>query len=383
MDLDFLLTLLSENKGSDLHLKAGAPPIMRKNNTLSVLKSDLPVLSIDKVSQLVQPIILEIHRKKLLEHGSVDIGYGMKGVGRFRFNVFFQRGSIRVVARHIPINIPSLTDLNLPEKKIVKLLEGTDKGGLILIAGATGSGKSSTLASIINYINKTKNKHIVTIEDPIEFLIKDHHSLITQIELGVDCFDPVMAFKSVLRQDPDIILFSEIRLQDTILSALRAAETGHLVLTTIHTQDAAETINRILGSLDPQQQKICRSTLANVLKAVISQRLLLKKDKSGFIPAVEILINTAQVRKEIEEEATTEHIRTIMKRSTVHWGMQTFDASLIQLLKNGLISQKEALENASSPENIKASIAGVKNQDISWMEPEDSYSSPIKVIKKP
>ena len=382
MDLDFLLTLLSEQKASDLHLKAGAPPIMRKNNFLSVLKSDLPILSIDKISQLVQPIITDIHKKKLLEHGSVDIGYGIKGIGRFRFNVFFQRGSIRVVVRHIPINVPNFKELNLPEKKIVKLLEGTDKGGLILIAGATGSGKSSTLASIINYINKTRNKHIITIEDPIEFLIKDHHSLITQIELGVDCFDPVMAFKSSLRQDPDIILFSEIRLQDTILPALRAAETGHLVLTTIHTQDAAETINRILGSLDPQQEKICRSTLANVLKAVISQRLLMKKDKNGFIPAVEILINTAQVRKAIEESATTEQIRTIMKKSTVHWGMQTFDASLIKLLNKDLISPKEALDNSSSPENIKASLAGVTNQDISWMQLEKSVSAPLKVIKK-
>ncbi len=382
LNLTSLLTKLAQQKGSDLHLKINAPPIMRKNSMLSVLQPDIPPLTSEQMQSIIKPVLNEANIEKLKNTGSVDIGYGVKNVGRFRLNVFFQRGSLRLVSRYIPSSIPSFEELNLPAKNIIQIIENNiETGGMILVTGATGTGKSTTLAGIINHINKTYNKHILTLEDPIEFLIRDYHSLITQVELGVDCHDPVVALKSALRQDPDIILFSELRLADIISTSLKLAETGHLVLSTLHTQDAAETINRIINSLPPNHQEITRSILSQTLKAVISQRLLTKKEGEGLIPATEILINSPQVRKAIQDKASTEEIRTIMKKSKTHWGMHTFDYSLIKLLKNNLISEKEALSYSSSPENIKATLAGVQNQDISWMQSEEA-ENPIP-IKKP
>ena len=382
MDLSSLLTLLARQKGSDLHLKVSAPPIMRKNGTLQVLQEGLPNLSAEEMNRLIHPVLQELHLEKLKTNGSVDVGYGIRKVGRFRLNVFFQRGSLRVVARYIPSQILGFEELNLPGQKIIKLVESSRTGGLILVSGATGTGKSTTLAAIIDHINKSQNKHILTLEDPIEFLIRDHHSLITQVELGVDCFDPVTALKSALRQDPDIVLFSELRLADTILTALKVAETGHLVFSTIHTQDAAETINRVINSLPPNHQQIARVVLANSLRGVIAQRLLVQKGGKGLIPATEILINSPQVQKAIESHATTDDIRNIMKKSRSHWGMCTFDYSLIELLKKKQITEKEALSHASSRENIKAAISGVQNQDIGWMRSDEAPAPSLSLRKR-
>lgn len=382
MDLSSLLTTLAREKGSDLHLKVSAPPIMRKNGSLQILQEGLPNLSTEEMNRLIHPVLQGVYLEKLKTNGSVDVGYGIKKVGRFRLNVFFQRGSLRVVARYIPSQILGFEELNLPGQKITKLIENSRTGGLILVSGATGTGKSTTLAAIINHINKTQNKHILTLEDPIEFLIRDHHSLITQVELGVDCFDPVTALKSALRQDPDIVLFSELRLADTILTALKVAETGHLVFSTIHTQDAAETINRVINSLPPNHQQIARVVLANSLRGVIAQRLLMQKGGKGLIPATEILINSPQVQTAIENTATTDEIRNIMKKSRTHWGMCTFDYSLIELLKKNLITEKEALAHASSRENIKAAITGVQNQDIGWMRSDEVPASSLSLRKR-
>ena len=209
MDINTLLVQLAKKGGSDLHLKVGAPPVMRKDNKLCILGPEYSIIDYHTIDQMVLPVLSDSHQEQLRKQGSVDMGYGLKGVGRFRFSVFFQRGSIRVVVRHIPHHIPAFEDLNLP-KEILNIISKTERG-LILVAGATGAGKSTTLASIINHINKTRNKHILTIEDPIEFLIQDHHSLVTQRELGVDCYDSNLALKSALRQDPDIILFSRVK----------------------------------------------------------------------------------------------------------------------------------------------------------------------------
>ena len=357
MDINHLLTELTKKGGSDLHLKVGVPPIMRKQSKLCVLSSEFPTIDYNTIEQLILPILNDTHQEKLRAQGSVDVGYGLKGVGRFRFNIFFQRGSIRVVIRHIPHDIPSFDELGLP-KEILKIIDKAERG-LILVAGATGVGKSTTLAAMINHINKTKNKHIITIEDPIEFLIQDHHSLITQREMGVDCYDPDLALKATLRQDPDIILFSELRAKDTITSALTAAETGHLVFSTIHTQEAAETISRILSVFAAEEQSMVKLVLSNTLKAVFAQRLIMKKDRSSYVPVVEILINNSIIQAEIQKNASIEKIRNIMNKSYSHWGMQTFDQHLIKMLKENLISEEEASRHSSSPEKIKMASSGI------------------------
>ncbi len=357
MDIDQLLVKLTQEGGSDLHLKVGAPPIMRKHNKLHILSKDLPVIDYQTIDDIILPVLNDIHQDNLRTNGSVDVGYGLKGIGRFRFNIFFQRGTTRVVVRHIPHNVPTIDSLNLPQQMldIVNKIER----GLVLITGATGVGKSTTLAALINHINKTKNKHIITIEDPIEFLIQDHYSLITQREMGVDYYDSKLALKAALRQDPDIILFSELRAKDTISIALNAAETGHLVFSTIHTQEAAETISRILSVFSAEEQARVKITLSSVLKAVFSQRLIPKKDNKSYIPAVEILVNNPRIQSEIMKDPSTDVIRNIMHQSQNHWGMQTFDQHLIKMLKEGLISEKDASKYSSSPEKIKLSAAGI------------------------
>lgn len=357
MTIDQLLIKLTQKGGSDLHLKVGAPPIMRKQSKLHILSKDLPVITYQLIDEIILPILNDIQQENLRTNGSVDVGYGLKGVGRFRFNIFFQRGTTRVVVRHIPHNVPTISELNLPAQMLDII--GKVERGLVLVTGSTGVGKSTTLAALINHINKTKNKHIITIEDPIEFLIQDHYSLITQREMGVDYYDAKLALKAALRQDPDIILFSELRAKDTISIALNAAETGHLVFSTIHTQEAAETISRILSVFSAEEQTRVKITLSSVLKVVFSQRLIPKKDKTGYIPAVEILLNNPRIQGEIMKDPSTDVIRHIMHQSQNHWGMQTFDQHLIKMLKEGLISEKDASKYSSSPEKIKLSAAGI------------------------
>ena len=361
MDIDTLLTSLVEQEGSDLHLKVGTPPIMRKFGKLFVLNAKWPVLNHQALNQLISPLVNSTHKDTLNEVGSVDIGYGLKGLGRFRFNIFFQRGSLRVVVRHIPHKIPTTADLNLPDKYL-EVMDQTERG-LILVVGATGSGKSTTLAALIDHINHTKCKHILTIEDPIEFLIKDHHSLITQREIEVDCKNAVTALKASLRQDPDIILFSELRSKESIFTALMAAETGHLVFSTLHTHDASETINRIAGAFSKEEQLTIRPILASTLKAVFAQRLIPKRDNDNHVPAVEILLNTARIQKAIEKQASPQKIRLIMQESHDSWGMQTFDYSIAKLAKKNLISKEDACRYASSPNNLKMILEGIAVDD--------------------
>lgn len=361
MTLDTLLSELVKEGGSDLHLKVNSPPIMRKNGKLFILNSKLPVITSTMIQKLVSPIINESQRSTLNQDGSVDIGYGIKNVGRFRFNVFFQRGSLRVVIRHIPYIIPKVDELHLPEQYL-KILDRTHRG-LILVAGRTGSGKSTTLAALINYINHTQSKHILTIEDPIEFLIRDKKSLITQRELDVDCDDPITALKASLRQDPDIILFSELRSKKSITTALTAAETGHLVFSTIHTHDAAETINRLTSAFTPNEAQFLRQILASNLKAIFAQRLLINKANNGFVPAVEILVNNARIRAAIEKHESTNKIRTIIQTSQSYYGMQTFDRSIIELVKKDLISRKEAQAQASSANDLALALQGINSNN--------------------
>jgi len=357
MELKKLLKSLTEQKGSDLHLKVGARPIIRKNGKLSILNQEFPAIDYKAMQEMVTPLLDEKSQEKLHKYGSVDVGYGLIDLGRFRCNIAFQRGSIRVVIRRIPYEIPTLKELNLPEK-LLEIVNNAQRG-LILISGNTGSGKSTTLATLINHINHTKSKHIVTIEDPIEFLIKDHYCLITQRDMGMDFFDPDMALKASLRQDPDIILFSELRVKDTIQTALTAAETGHLVFSTVHTQAAAESINRLLNVFDGNEREAMKSILSNVLLAVIGQRLVPKKNKKGVIPAVEIMINNVRMQKAIQSRASTQALRDIIKDSALAYGMQSYDQHLAELVKKNLVSEEQALSVATAPNNLKMILSGI------------------------
>ena len=319
-------------------------------------------------------IFTEEQRGKFEKAHEVDCAYSVAGLGRFRVNVFLQRGTMGIAIRVIPVGVLSFEDLHLP-----KVLEkiSMEQRGLILCTGTTGCGKSTTLASIIEYINNHRSCHIITIEDPIEFLLRDRKSIINQREIGADTYSFAGALKSALRQDPDVILVGEMRDLDTIETAIMAAETGHLVLSTLHTLDAAETINRIVGIFPPFQQKQIRLQLSSLLKSVISQRLVPRRDQSGRAPAVEILINTARVREYIEDKDKTKKIREAIAQGYTSYGMQTFDQSLMALYKENLITLEEALRQATNPDDFSLRVRGVSStSDLTWDDFDKTEPSP-------
>lgn len=303
-------------------------------------------------------------REEFENRHELDLAYGVQGLGRFRVNMFTQRGSISAVLRTIPFNVSTLEELNLPEviKKITQ-----NKRGLVLVTGTTGSGKSTTLASMLDAINSNRTEHIITIEDPIEYLHRDKKSIINQRELGVDTQSFADALKSSLRQDPDVILVGEMRDYETIDTALTAAETGHLVLSTLHTVDAQETINRIVGVFPPYQQRQVRLQLSAVLKGVISQRLVPRADGKGRVPAVEVMVSTARVRELIDDKEKTKLLRDTIQNGYETYGMQTFDQSLMKLLNNELITFDEALRQSSNPDDFKLKYSGISStSDLTW-----------------
>ncbi len=373
MTLKEILQLAMKKSASDVHLKAGIMPVIRRHGVLRPLAANMSPLSGKEIESMALSMMDPRQKAHFLEFHEIDLGYGVSGLGRFRVNVFRQRGTVRMVIRNIPYVVPTYEELNLPE--VVSRIAHNERG-LILVTGVTGSGKSSTLAAIVDDINKRRNKHILTIEDPIEFLIRDKKSIITQRELGVDSTSYSRALRAALRQDPDIILIGEMRDRETIETALIAAETGHLVLSTLHTMDAQETINRILAAFEPHQQNQIRMQLASVLKAVISQRLARKIDKKGFIPAVEILINNARIKEMIESPEKTRLITSAIEESQVAWGMQSFDQSLMRLLQQGLIDLDEALNLSTHPEDFRIRVSGVTAMDgKKWTDTQNSSSA--------
>ena len=359
MGLDLLkyLKIMSEKKASDLHLKAGAPPILRVNRQLVLAGKDAPFLTHKEIQEAVLPLLSPLHQNQLLEDKQVDFSHGVKGVGRFRFNVFFQRSTLRVVARHIPFHLPDFQSLNLP-KTLQKLM--SKNHGLILITGATGNGKSSTIVAMLNYVNKNFSRHIITIEDPIEFLIQDRKSLITQRELGTDYMNYEMALKSSLRQDPDIIFFGELRDSVSTEIALNAANTGHLVVSTLHTNNASETVIRLLGMFHKEKQKHIRQEFASCLKAIICQRLVLRKDRSGFYPVLEILVNNSRVKSILsDEQKNPASLNKVIESSKDVWGMQSFNQHLKDLYSEGLITKETAMKASDSPEDLHLFFHGL------------------------
>jgi twitching motility protein PilT len=357
--IDDLLKLVTGYGASDLHMKAGALPFMRIGGEL------LPVVDSVRLTQedtldLAFSMMSNRQKQRFKEFSEVDIAYGVKGVGRFRANIFQQRGSVGIVMRVIPDRIRTTSELGLPP--VIEKI-ASEQRGLILVTGATGSGKSTTLAAMIDLVNSTRSGHIVTIEDPIEFLHRDKKSFITQREVDVDTRSFNDALRAALRQDPDVILVGEMRDQETITTALTAAETGHLVLSTLHTLDAAETITRIVSTFPPHQQKSMRIQLAGILKAVISMRLVRAAKGTGRVPAVEVMVTTGLIRDCIINEEKTSQIRDALAAGTSQYGMQTFDQSLFRLFQSELITIDEALRNATNADEFKMRVAGILSGD--------------------
>src|SRR6476660_4202440 len=359
--LDDLLITATAHFASDLHLKVGSFPVMRIGGELHTI-ADAPRLSPDDTLDMAFSIMSNRQKQRFKEVSEVDIGYGVTGLGRFRANIFQQRGSVSIVLRVIPEQTKNAAALGLPPA-IERICE--ERRGLILVTGATGSGKSTTLAAMIDRINSTRSGHIVTIEDPIEFLHRDKKAFVTQREVEVDTRSFAEALRGALRQDPDVILVGEMRDLETIETALTAAETGHLVLSTLHTLDATETITRIVSSFPSHQQKSVRIQLAGILKAVISMRLVRAAKGAGRVPAIEVLVSTAFIRDHIINEEKTYMIREAIAAGTSQYGMQTFDQSLFHLLQSGLITQEEALHNASNPDEFKMRVQGIYSADSS------------------
>jgi twitching motility protein PilT len=369
MNINDLLKIAVERKASDLHLKVGSHPIIRIDGELNALPELKRLMQEDTIAMAFS-IMNARQKQRFKEEFELDIAYAVPGLGRFRCNIFQQRGAVGLVLRVIPARILSFKELTLPTV-LQSICE--ERRGLVLCTGTTGSGKSTTLAAMIDHINSQRTEHIVTIEDPIEFLHRDKKSIVNQREIDVDTHTFSGALRVGLRQDPDVILVGEMRDYETIETALLAAETGHLVFSTLHTLDATETINRIIAVFPPHHQKQIRIQLSQVLKAVISLRLLPRADGIGRVPAVEVMIVTPYIRDCIENKDKTKYIREQIALGTSQYGMQTFDQSLFQLYKSGLISLDEAMRRASNPDEFKLKIQGVQfTADISREQMEQS-----------
>ncbi|HEY6324858.1 MAG TPA: type IV pilus twitching motility protein PilT [Thermoanaerobaculia bacterium] len=373
MNINDLLKMAIERKASDLHLKVGSHPVLRIDGELTSL-GELKRLMQEDTIAMAFSIMNARQKQRFKEDLELDIAYSVPGLGRFRCNVFQQRGAVGLVMRVIPARIMSVRELMLPSV-IERICE--ERRGLVLCTGTTGSGKSTTLASMVDYINNSRGEHIMTIEDPIEFLHRDKKSIVNQREVDVDTHGFATALRAALRQDPDVVLVGEMRDFETIETALLAAETGHLVFSTLHTLDATETVNRIISVFPPHHQKQIRIQLSQVLKAIISLRLVPRADGIGRVPAAEVLISTAYIRECIENKEKTKYIREQIALGTSQYGMQTFDQSLFQLYKSGLITLEDALQRATNPDEFKLKIQGVQfTADVSREQMEESLAMP-------
>ncbi len=355
MHVNDLLKIAVERGASDLHLKVGSFPMLRVRGHLTPAADDRR-LDHDDLLAVAAAVLPTGHREKFNQDHEIDLAYSVPGLGRFRCNAFQQRGTIGVVFRIIPVMIPTIELLSLPP--VLKTIAAEERG-LVLVTGTTGSGKSTTLAAMLDEINATRTAHVMTVEDPIEYLHRDNRSIINQREIGVDTLSFPDALRGALRQDPDVILVGEMRDFETIETALLAAETGHLVLSTLHTLDASEAITRIITVFPPHQQKQIRLQLASVLKAIISQRLIPTADGRARVPAVEILVNTAYIRDCIVDKDKTHLIRAAIGQGTSQYGMQTFDQSIFELFQRGQVSHAEALRWATNADEFRLRVLGI------------------------
>ncbi len=374
MHINDLLKMAVERGASDLHLKVGSHPVIRVDGLLMPMTEAKRLMQEDTIAMAFS-ILTARQKQKFKDNFEIDLAYSVPGLGRFRCNIFQQRGAVGLVLRVIPTRIKKIKELMLPPvlEKI-----SMEQRGMVLVTGTTGSGKSTTLAAMIDLVNTSRVEHIITIEDPIEFLHRDKKSIVNQRELEVDTKGFSQALRSSLRQDPDVILVGEMRDYETIETALLAAETGHLVLSTLHTLDATETIHRIISVFPPHQQKQIRLQLASVLKAIVSMRLMPRADGNGRVPAVEVLIATGFIRDCIENKEKTKQIKDAIEAGTSQYGMQTFDQSLFFLWKKNFITFEEALRRATNPGEFKMRAQGIQSTASMAQEAmEDAYKDQI------
>ena len=362
MDFRKILETMMEMSASDLHVKVGTKPIVRVHGKLKHMT--FPPPNQQELEQVVDQILSDAQKEEFAKSREIDFGFGISGLARFRSNFYYQRGSIAMAIRHVPLGVPAFEELNLP-----KVLGDISmlKRGLVLVTGTVGSGKSTSLASMIDLINRTTAKNIITIEDPIEFLHRDEKSVISQREVGLDTGSYLSALKHILRQDPDVLLMGEIRDRQTMEVALMASDTGHLVMSTLHTADATQTINRIISFYPPHQHDEVRFLLASNLAAVISMRLISRVDGSGRVPAVEVMRNTETIRDYIIDPTKTVLIGNAIAEGVTQYQMQTFDQSLMALYRQKLITLDEAIKNATNPGEFELRIRGIHaTSDATW-----------------
>lgn len=376
MVIDEFLKIAIERDASDLHLKAGNYPMIRVHGTLTPL-TGFPQLTPQDTEDLAGQVMTEFQKKRLKEDLDLDLAYSLQGFGRFRGSIFHQRGTLAIALRIIPLEIKTIRQLLLPE-----VLEKVAfyQRGLVLVTGTTGSGKTTSLAAMLDYINTYRRENIITIEDPIEYLHKDKKSSISQREVGMDVSSFSRGLRGCLREDPDVILVGEMRDLDTIETALLAAETGHLVFSTLHTLDAPESINRIVSVFAPHHQRQVRLQLASILKAIISMRLIPRMDGQGRVPAVEVMISTPYIAECIADREKTTLIRDAVASGVSQYGMQTFDQSIYQLYRDGFISFEQGMKYSSNPDNFKLRVMGIQSTlDIALEEMEKQMSKVERV----
>jgi twitching motility protein PilT len=351
---------------SDIHIGSERPPLLRVNGRLAPVKG-APRLSVDDVKEIAYSMMNEGQREKFENSYEMDLAYGIHGLSRFRVNVFMQRGSVSIAIRAIPYDILNFSTLNLPS--VMEKIAGEERG-LVIVTGTTGSGKSTTLAAVVDYINRHKSRHIITVEDPLEYNHEDKMSYINQREIGIDTHSFASAMRAAVREDPDVILVGEMRDLETMEICLSAAETGHLVLTTLHTLDAMESVNRMLTIFPPHQHNQVRYQLAQVLKAIISQRLLPTTDGKGRVPAVEVMIATERIKDLISDPAKTSEIRHAIEEGSLHYEMQTFDQCLYDLYMRKLITYDEAMRQSTNKNDLALRIEGVTSGSSSLTREE-------------
>jgi len=362
VSIDALLEKAVSLKASDLHLRVGTQPIVRISGDLSPMPDEKRLTSED-IGDITKSIMDEAQYAKFRKETDLDLAYSIKGVARFRCNCFIQRGTIGIVFRIIPPNIMTLEELLLP---VVLKKIALEPRGLVLVTGVTGSGKTTTLCSLIDYINENKSVNIITIEDPVEFLHNDKNSIISQREIGNDALSFAKGLRSALRQDPDVILVGEMRDHETMQTALDAAETGHLVMSTLHTLDAVETVNRVISVFPPYQHSQIRAQLSSVLRAIISMRLVPREDEKGMVPAVEVLIATSTIKGCIDDPMKTKLIPNYIEEGFSQYGMQSFDQSLLGLYQDGYITYDDAISRATKPDDFVLKVKGIHSTKDLW-----------------
>jgi twitching motility protein PilT len=380
MVIDEFLKIAIERDASDVHLKAGNHPMIRIHGKLTPL-TGFPRLTIQDTEELGSQMMTDHQIAKLQEDLDIDLAYSLPGFGRFRGSIFHQRGSLAIALRIIPLEVKTVRQLLLPE--VLEKIAFSQRG-LVLVTGTTGSGKTTTLAAMLDYINTYRRENIITIEDPIEYLHKDKKSTISQREVGMDVSGFGRGLRACLREDPDVILVGEMRDLDTIETALLAAETGHLVFSTLHTLDAPESINRIVSVFAPHHQRQVRLQLASILKAIISMRLIPRMDGQGRVPAVEVMISTPYIAECVSDREKTTLIKDAVAAGVSQYGMQTFDQSIYQLYRDGYISFEQGMKYSSNPDNFKLRVMGIQSTlDIAMEEMEKQMSKVDRVEGEP